>query len=91
MRIRVEIERGTPNYKPTRSRNNRDTGRVMVIHESSVDDVKAELRSLRNGGAFSEGFWFKEARLYDAEKFAEWVRAGDSRTPPKPFQVLTDC
>jgi len=91
MRIRVEIERHTPNYKRTRSRNNRDTGRVMIIHEDSVDNVRAELRSLRNGGAFAEGFGFKEARLYDADKFAAWVKAGDSRNPPRPFQTITEC
>ena len=88
MRIRVEIERHTPNYKKTRSRNNRETGRIMIIHESSVSDVKAELRALRNGGAFEEGFAFKAANLYDAEAFNK------DPLKAKPFMTLEageDC
>lgn len=84
-RVRIEIERYTPNYKKTRSRQLKGSdGRFMIIHEDNEADALAEIRSLRNAGAFTDGFGFKEAKLYDADKFnADPLKA-------KPFKIVTE-
>jgi hypothetical protein len=90
MRVRVEIQRKTPTYKRSRSRNNPPASKTVIIHEASVADAKAELKALKDAGAFDEGFDFVEARLYDADAFAVWVKSGDFKKPPQPFQVLSE-
>lgn len=86
MRIRIEIERYTPKYKRTRSRQLVGTdGRIMIIHEDSIEDALAEIRRLRNAGAFVEPFSFKVARLYDAAAFnADPLNAKPIRTVTTP-------
>lgn len=84
-RVRIEIERYTPKYKRTRSRQLKGSdGRFMIIYEDNEHDALAEIRSLRNAGVFENGFGFKKASLYDADKFNE------DPLKAKPFKVVTE-
>ncbi len=89
-RVRIEIERYTPKLKGMKGRNMRGAdGRFMIIFEDSESDALAEIRSLRNAGAFDEPYNFKQAKLYDAEKFNAWV-AGIIKEMPKPIRVVNE-
>lgn len=85
-RIRIEIDRYTPKYKRTRSRQLRHAdGRCMIIFEDSIADALAEIRTLRNAGAFDAPFNFKEARLYDSDAFnADPINCKPLRTVKEP-------
>lgn len=90
-RVRVEIERLTPKLKGMKGRNMQGAdGRFTVIFEDSVADALAEIRSLRNAGAFDAPYNFKQAKLFDNEKFLEWVANGDTKNMPKPFKIVNE-
>ncbi len=93
-RVRIEIERYTPKLKGMKGRNMRgNDGRFMVIHEDSEANALAEIRSLRNAGAFDAPYNFKEAKLFDADKFDAWVKGFPhyelGGKMPKPFKIVT--
>lgn len=89
-RVRIEIERYTPKLKGMKGRNMRGAdGRFMIIFEDSVSDALAEIRSLRNAGAFDAPYNFKEAKIYDNEKFLAWVATGGAEMP-KPIKIVTE-
>lgn len=92
-RVRIEIERYAPKLKGMEGRNMRGAdGRMLIIYENSIDDALAEIRALRNNGAFDAPYTFKEAKIYDNEKFLAWVatHGATMKDMPKPIKTVTE-